>query len=59
MRNDVYTDVYVCIFESGFDSVNTANRQFKKIYGLTPRQYQQKIKRGSPYKSLYIKHIWG
>lgn len=59
IRNDVYSDVHVCIFESGFDSVNTANRQFKKIYGLTPRQYQQKIKKESPDKRLYIKHILG
>lgn len=57
IRNDVYSDVHVCIFESGFDSVNTANRQFKKIYGLTPRQYQQKIKKNLR-TNVYISNIF-
>ncbi|EPR2277463.1 helix-turn-helix domain-containing protein [Salmonella enterica subsp. enterica serovar Newport] len=45
IRNDVYADVDVSIFESGFESIATACRQFKKIYNLTPKQYQCRLKR--------------
>lgn len=43
IKRDLYCDVNVSIYESGFKSIVTANRQFKNILGLTPRQYQKKI----------------
>ncbi|EFH3256914.1 helix-turn-helix domain-containing protein [Escherichia coli] len=35
-------NVAIEIYDSGFNSVSTAYRQFKNIYGLTPRQYKEK-----------------
>ncbi|EDR2882563.1 helix-turn-helix transcriptional regulator [Salmonella enterica subsp. enterica] len=44
IKSDLYTDINVVIFESGFESITTANRQFKKLYDLTPRQYQHQLR---------------
>lgn len=43
IKREQYCDVNVSIYESGFKSIATANRQFKKILGLTPLQYQKKM----------------
>ena len=43
IKTHLYCDVNVSIYESGFKSIATANRQFKNILGLTPHQYQKKI----------------
>ncbi|EBD2439345.1 TPA: helix-turn-helix domain-containing protein [Salmonella enterica] len=52
IRNNIYSDVDVSIFESGFESIATACRQFKKIYKLTPKQYQCRLKKN---KINYVK----
>ncbi|EDW8497553.1 helix-turn-helix transcriptional regulator [Salmonella enterica subsp. enterica serovar Enteritidis] len=43
IKHDLLYDVNIKIFESGFESISTACRQFKKIYGITPRQYQVRL----------------
>lgn len=40
IKNNICGNINVCIYESGFKSIATANRQFKSIYGVTPKQYQ-------------------
>ncbi|EBM4324747.1 helix-turn-helix transcriptional regulator [Salmonella enterica] len=43
IKSNLYCDVNISIYESGFKSIATANRQFKNILGITPRQYQRKM----------------
>ncbi|EIS6415656.1 AraC family transcriptional regulator [Salmonella enterica] len=43
IKSDLYCDVNVSIYESGFKSTATANRQFKNILGVTPHQYQRQM----------------
>ncbi|EDS1887610.1 AraC family transcriptional regulator [Salmonella enterica subsp. enterica serovar Sandiego] len=43
IKSNLFCDVNISIYESGFQSIATANRQFKNITGLTPRQFQRKI----------------
>ncbi|EKS5985847.1 helix-turn-helix transcriptional regulator [Salmonella enterica] len=43
IRDDIFTDVNVLMLESGFESIATACRSFKKIYNMTPKQYQRKV----------------
>ncbi|EBX5888741.1 AraC family transcriptional regulator [Salmonella enterica subsp. enterica] len=43
IKHSLMTDVNITIFESGFESISTACRQFKKVYGITPRQYQVRL----------------
>ncbi|OSL82216.1 putative transcriptional regulator, AraC family [Escherichia coli TA249] len=45
IKSDLHCDVNISIYESGFNSIITANRQFKNISGITPRQYQRKLLR--------------
>ncbi|EEE9969145.1 helix-turn-helix domain-containing protein [Salmonella enterica subsp. enterica serovar Nigeria] len=46
----VMVDVY--IYESGFNSIATANRQFKKRFNETPRKFQEKQK-----NNLHVHHV--
>ncbi|EBU6211325.1 TPA: helix-turn-helix transcriptional regulator [Salmonella enterica subsp. enterica serovar Muenchen] len=41
IKSNLYCDVNISIYESGFKSTATANRQFKNILGVTPHQYQR------------------
>ncbi|EDJ1003479.1 AraC family transcriptional regulator [Salmonella enterica] len=43
IKSDLYCDVNISIYESGFKSTATANRQFKSILGVTPHQYQRHL----------------
>ncbi|EMD1228045.1 helix-turn-helix transcriptional regulator [Salmonella enterica] len=43
IRYDINRDMNIYIYESGFRSISTANRQFKTIYGVTPKQYQKQL----------------
>lgn len=45
IKSDLYCDVNISIYESGFKSTATANRQFKSILGVTPHQYQRHLLR--------------
>lgn len=45
VKNNLYCNVNISIYESGFKSITTANRQFRSIYGMTPRQYQRQMLR--------------
>ncbi|EIA0288171.1 AraC family transcriptional regulator, partial [Escherichia coli] len=44
IMNDPYMNVDVHIYESGFNSIASANRQFKNRLGETPRKYQERQK---------------
>ncbi|EFI4787733.1 hypothetical protein ACS2NZ_004358 [Escherichia coli] len=41
IKSDIFSDVNILILESGFESIATACRSFKKIYNMTPKQYQR------------------
>lgn len=41
IKNNVHTNVSVLMMESGFENISTACRAFKKIYNVTPKQYQK------------------
>ncbi|EBR2769164.1 AraC family transcriptional regulator [Salmonella enterica] len=43
IKRDIFTDVNVLALESGFESIATACRSFKKLYSMTPKQYQKEI----------------
>lgn len=47
IMDDPYMNVDVHIYESGFNSIATANRQFKKRLNETPRKYQERQKKNS------------
>ena len=49
IKHNPYTNVNISVYESGFRSIATANRQFSSAYGVTPGQYQRKILRQSSY----------
>ncbi|EOD2224589.1 helix-turn-helix domain-containing protein [Escherichia coli] len=44
IMNDPYMNVEIHIYESGFNSIATANRQFKSRLGETPKKYQERQK---------------
>ncbi|EDA0293216.1 AraC family transcriptional regulator, partial [Salmonella enterica] len=44
ITNDPFMNVNVHIYESGFNSIATANRQFKVRFGYTPKRYQERQK---------------
>lgn len=44
IEDNLYGNVNADIFDSGFNSISTACRQFHKIYRLTPKQYQIRCK---------------
>ncbi|NIH33122.1 helix-turn-helix transcriptional regulator [Hafnia paralvei] len=43
IREDVFSDINVLILESGFESIATGCRTFKKFYKMTPKQYQKNL----------------
>lgn len=45
IKNNPFVNVNIHIYESGFNSICTANRLFKKKYNITPRQYLEQQKR--------------
>ena len=45
IMDDPYMNVDVHIYESGFNSIATANRQFKKRLNETPKKYQERQKK--------------
>ncbi len=40
LRNDIKKTILQTAYECGFDSLRTFNRNFKKVMGMTPSQYQ-------------------
>ena len=45
IKDNPFINVNVHIYDSGFNSICTANRSFKKKYNITPRQYLEQQKR--------------
>lgn len=43
IRSNLYCDICALIYESGFSSVASANRQFKRVFNVTPKQYQKRL----------------
>lgn len=42
IRGEAYANVNILMMESGFENISTACRSFKKIYNITPNQYQKR-----------------
>lgn len=44
IKNNLFIDVNVLIFESGFESISSACRVFKKKFNKTPKQFQTQLR---------------
>lgn len=44
IKNNPFVDVNVLVFESGFESISSACRVFKKKFNKTPKQFQSQLR---------------